>query len=256
MVKNINYVKLKNCVVDEISIRKNTTDVDLTPTKDIWQLDSYLIAKFLGNFDAGNLGSNGLPITEFKIKRRRVDSFNVVVIALIPRAENNLSFLDKSARSGVTYEYEVIPLSNQIEGMGYTVQIKCEFDYWWLSNVDDDETYPFMANLEVSEISTNTQRHTYEGFNQFPTVAYGDQQYQSGSITAILLDTLFETSFNYRKRVENFVNNRKQKLLKSPEGDLWMVDTHSSRRKPMTELAQNNISILTFEYTEVDRNEE
>lgn len=252
MISDINYIELKNCIIDELHVRKNTNNVNLAPTKDVWQIDTYIIASFLGNLNAGNVGLSGLPITNFRIKRRRIDDTNSVTLDTIPRVDGDAHYLDHSARSGISYEYEVIPMSNSIEGLAYSIQVKCEFDYWWLSNIDDGETYPFMANLEVGDIATNTQRYVYSGFNEFPTIAYGEEQYQSGSITAILLDTLFETSFDYRTKVERFINNKKPKYLKSSEGDLWIVDTHTSRRQPQPELSQKNISYLTFEYTEID----
>lgn len=256
MISNINYIELKNCIIDELHVRKNTNNVNLAPTKDVWQIDTYIIASFLGDLNAGNVGLSGLPITNFKIRRKIVGSTNLVTLDTIPRVDGDACYLDHSARSGILYEYEVVPLSNSIEGMAYSIQIKCEFDYWWLSNVDDGETYPFMANLEVSDIATNKQRHLYDGFDEFPTISYGNQRYQSGSITAILLDTLFETSYDYRTKVERFINNEKPKYLKSPESDIWIVDTHTSRRRPLINISQQNVSYLTFDYTEIAKIEE
>lgn len=253
MIKNINYIELKNCIASELNIRKDTQNINLTPTKDVWQIDTYLLGKFQSNLEAGNVGLGGLPITDFRIKRRRIDSTRFIELGIIPKGtDDNFYYLDTTPRAGVVYEYEVSPMSNDIEGDTFSVQIGVKFDYWWLSNVDDGESYPFFANLEVSDINMNTQRHIYEGFNEFPTIAYGNQKYQSGTISAILLDSFLETSYNYRDKVEKFINNRKPKYLKSSQGDIWIVDTHSSRRKPFIELAEN-ISSVTFDWTEINK---
>ncbi len=249
MIQNINYIEIKNCIVDRIHIRQNVQNPDLTPNKEDWQFDSILLAKFLGNLEAGNVELGGLIIDNWKIRRRRIDITQLIEIANIPSGnDGNLYYLDLSPRAGVIYEYDVSPMSGDIEGQSYAVQIECKFDYWWLS--DGEESYPFFGNLEVSDINTNMQRHEYLGFNPFPIISYGNAKYRSGSITAILLDTFLDTNYNYREKVLNFINNKKPKLLKSPYGDLMIVDTHTSSRKQYTELIEN-ISSVTFNFTEI-----
>lgn len=248
---NFYLVEIKNAIVDEIYISK---DGDITDTsKKDWVLDTFLNAKFLGDLEAGNVGLGNLPIDKWKIRRRNIDSTSFKELDVIDMGiDENFYYLDTSPRSNVVYEYEVIPMSGDIEGIPHTIQILVEFDYWWLSDIDTDECYPLFANLEVSEITQNTQRILYEGFNEFPIVAYGTQKYASGTITAILLDSFFQTSKNYRDQVESFINNKKRKYLKSPKGDVWIVDTHSSRRKPYTNVI-DDISTITFDWTEVDK---
>jgi hypothetical protein len=126
----------------------------------------------------------------------------------------------------------------------------CKFDYWWLT--DENESYPFFANLEVSDINNNMQRYVYEGFNEFPTISYGVGKYQSGTITAILMDNFLtvNTSVAYRDSVMKFINNKKPKYMKNPDGDIWMVDTRVSKYKIFTETVQN-LSQVTFDWTEI-----
>lgn len=248
-INNINYVEIKNCKIEELHIRENTSNIDLSSTKKFWQIDSYLLAKFQNNLEGGNVDLGGLTIDNWKIRRRRIDSTQFKELGVVSTAiDDSFYYLDYTPRAGVTYEYTVTPMSGDIEGQPQTVQIEFNFDYWWLT--DGIESYPFFLNLEVSDISTNQQRYVYEGFNEFPTVSYGNQQYQSGTITAILLDTFLETSYNYQKQVESFINNHKKKYMKNPNGDLFIVDTNSSKRKIYTELVEN-ISAITFDWMEV-----
>ena len=141
-------------------------------------------------------------------------------------------------------------MSGDIEGLPHSVQIKVTFDYWWIS--DGDEAYPLFANLELSDIDTNIKRHVYEGFDEFPSVAYGKQKYQSGTITTILLDNFLQTNKNYRDKVETFINNKKKKYLKNPQGDIWIVDTHTPRRKIFTNVRQD-LSSVTFDWMEIEK---
>ena len=241
-------IEASNAVYDEIYIDENGDIADTA--KQDWRITTYLKATFQNNLEAGNVSLGGLTINKWKVRRRRIDATSFKTLNIVDVGiDNNFYYLDTSPRTSIIYEYEVIPMSGDIEGIPHTVQIKCEFDYWWLS--DDVESYPFFANLELSEINTNVQRYVYDGFNQFPTISYGNQKYQSGTITAILLDSFLETSKTYRDNVENFINNGKRKYLRSPYGDLWIVDTHSSKRKIFTDIIQD-LSTITFDWQEIE----
>lgn len=244
-------IEAKNAILDEIYVDKNGDITD--PAKQDWRIATYLKAMFQGNLEAGNVDLGGSTIDKWKIKRRRIDTTKFKELTIIPvGTDNNFYYLDTTPRSSITYEYEVIPMSGDIEGIPHTVQIQVEFDAWWLS--DENEAYPFFINIEVSDITTNTLRHEYLGFNKYPIISYGNSKYKSGTITALLLDSFLETSFNYREKVEAFINNDKSKYLRSPYGDVWYVDTHTSRRKPMLGYLLNgsgDISSITFDWVEV-----
>jgi len=248
---NVYQVEFKNVISDELYISqsgdiKNTNKFD-------WQIDTFLKATFQNNLEAGNVTLGGLPIDRWKIRRRKIDDINFKDLAIVPMSsDENFYYLDTSPQTDVIYEYEVIPMSGDIEGVAHVIQIKISFEYWWLS--DEEEAYPFFANLQVSDITTNRQRNEYLGFNKYPIVSYGNAKYQSGTITALLVDSFWETNINYRKKVEDFINNGKPKYLKSPYGDIWRVDTHTCRRTPMIGVLLGNmddISTISFDWVEV-----
>ena len=248
---NFYSVDLKSCIVDEIYI-SNRGDI-LDSSKQNWGLDTYLLARFLGNLEAGNVGLGGLEITNWRIRRREIDGINYKLLATIPETETeNFQYLDYTPRSTITYEYDVTPLAGDIEGVPISVQITFKFDYWWIT--DGTETYPLYLNLEVSDINTNQQRHIYEGFDEFPTISYGDMEYDSGTITAIILDEHLRESPNYRERFKQFIINKKPKILRNPVGDVWIVDTFLPKRKILTELEQSP-SYFTFEWMQIGKDE-
>lgn len=256
------YVELKKGIFDELYISQ---DGDITDTsKKDWVFSTYLKAIFQNHLEAGNVGLSGLQIDRWKIRRRNLDTIKFKELDIIGMGTDaNFYYLDTSPRADVMYEYEVIPMSGDIEGNAHTVQIKISFDYWWLTDTNNDETYPFFANIEVSDINSNIQRHVYDGFDEFPTIVYGKQKYQNGTITAILLDAFVETNKNYRDKVISFLNNRKRKYMKNPYGDIWVVDTYVSKRKTfegfvfnMEQQQTSDISSVTFEWQEVAKYEE
>ena len=248
------YVELKNGLFDELYIAKDNNIADTS--KSNWTLSTYLKATFLNNLEAGNVELGGLIINKWKIRRRKLDSINFKQLNIVDMGtDENFYYIDTSPRSDIMYEYEIIPMSGDIEGSAHTVQIKISFDYWWISDIDTEETYPFFANLEVGDINNNIKRFVYEGFDEFPTISYGKQKYQSGTITALLLDNFLETNKNYRDKVEAFLNNRKRKYLKNPNGDIWVIDTYTTKRTPYTQVIED-ISSISFEWQEVAKYEE
>lgn len=250
--ENIYSAELKNVIVDDFYISKDGVLTD--KTEPIWTIDTYLLAKFEdGSLEAGNVINNNLEINNWRVRRRPINSIIYKELATIPiSTEGNFYYLDYTGRSGVIYEYEITPMAGDIEGTPTTITVKCEFDYWWIS--DDTQSYPLYANIEISDITTNIQRHIYEGFDIFPTISYGNQKYQSGTITAMLFDGNLQASKEYRDLVEAFINNKKIKYLKSPKGDIWVVDTHSSKKKLETSY-EDDICTITFDWCEVASND-
>lgn len=240
-------VELKNVISDELYVSQSG-DIYNTAKFD-WDINTFLKAMFQNDLEAGNVTLGGLVIDRWKIRRRNIDSVRFKDLGIVSMGtDENFYFLDTTPRSDIIYEYEVIPMSGDIEGIAHIIQIKINFEYWWLT--DEVESYPFFANIEVSDINTNTQRHEYLGFNQYPIISYGNAKYKSGTITALLLDSFLETNFNYREKVEAFINNRLPKYLKSPYGDIWYVDTHTSKRKQMLNIPQE-LSSISFDWVEI-----
>ena len=246
-----NDIKYQTQIYDEVLIKR---DEEITTSdKYEWDINTYLLAKFLNNLEAGNVGLGGLTIDQWKVKRRKITSTNFEELGIVPMGnDENFYFLDTSPQASVTYEYEVIPMAGDIEGQVFTTQIECNFEYWWISD-GQDESYPLFANFEISDIIINKQRHQYDGFNEFPTISYGNQKYKSGTITAYLFDSFVETNRTYRDNVINFINNGQKKYIRNPYGDVWIVDTHTSKYKLYTQYAEDNISSITFEFTEIDK---
>jgi hypothetical protein len=234
-------VELQKVIVDEISIKKSGLTTDTTHQE--WDLSTILIAKFLNNLEAGNIGMNGLEITGWKIRRRRVDNTSIQELTTIEN-QGDLYYIDYTPSATITYEYEVVPMSGDIEGQPTTVTIKSEFERWFLT--DNIETYSFYVNLDISDLPRNIQRYIYEGFNQYPIVSYGTLQYDSGTISALLMNDNLE----YRKKVLDFINNRKPKYLKNPSGDIWYVDTYDSKRRIMTDTIEQ-WSTISFDWIEI-----
>lgn len=158
MVENINNVKIKNCICDELHIREATSSIDLSSMKKDWQIDTFLLAKFQNDLEAGNVGLGGLVVDNWKIRRRRLDSTSFVNLGTQSTGvDGNFTYIDHQTRNGITYEYEVILMSGDIEGQPKTIQVACELEYYWIS--DENESYPLFVEFKPSQIQTNIQRN-------------------------------------------------------------------------------------------------
>lgn len=245
---------MQNVYYDEIVIT-GTTFADIKDnTRPEWSIHTYLLAKFENDLEGGNVSLGGLEITHWKIRRRKITNLNFIDLDIVPTAQDgNFYYIDRTPVTSVIYEYEVIPLSGDIEGEAFTTQIECNYQHWWIT--DGEESYPLYANLEVSDITTNMPRHIYEGFDEFPIISYGTQRYQSGRITAWILDGNAETSKTYRENLIRFLNNKKPKHLKSPKGDVWIVDTHTVSHKYHLNLyrgdKEDDVCSVDFSWTEI-----
>lgn len=252
-------LSMRNVYYDEVIIT-STAFADITDnTREEWSIHTYLLAKFQNDLESGNVSLGGLEITHWKIRRRKITSLNFMDLATVPTAQDgNFYYMDRTPVTSIIYEYEVIPMSGDIEGDAFTTQIQCDYQYWWIT--DNEESYPLFANLDVSDISTNVQRHVYEGFDEFPTISYGTQKYQSGVITTYIIDGNLDTSKTYRENLIKFINNKKPKTLKSPKGDIWIVDTHTESHKFHEGLyrgdKEDDVCSISFSWMEIHKAED
>lgn len=84
-ITKINYIEMKGCIVDEVHVRERTdSSINLSPTKDQWQVDTFLLAKFLNNLEAGNIDNAGLELVNFAIKRRKVSELDSITLGYLP----------------------------------------------------------------------------------------------------------------------------------------------------------------------------
>lgn len=263
MITNINKIEIKNCIVDELHVRERTDqNINLSPSRDDWQIDTYALAKFAGNLEAGNIENNGLEVVKFAIKRREVNELNSITLEYVNYEEGKPIDVVDYTQGNREYIYSVVPIvENGLEGTPNEVRIQSDFVGWWLVDRDTKNLLGFdmsIGSVENVELQLNQGRTVVETLNKYPHVYRDPRQYHTFSLSTVIIPSEFERSgASYDQILNNFINNHKPFLVKSDTGLLFVCDVSTPRHSsPKNTWRGHDYIELTLDFIEVqDYNE-
>lgn len=272
-INGIDFMVLTNAIYNELYV-SNRYD-DFGSEIPAWDYDTIMHAKFNGNLHAGNVDYYPEEVEYMRIKRRVKGTYewvNLFEIRIEKSEDLKFEKFDKYARGNTMYEYAMVPVIRQIEGGNdkegnvNICEVKSEFYDTFLSEKD----ISFHTQVEVS-LSLNKNHPTLVVapiHRKYPYVfGNGNANYYSGSISAVwveldkLCDYAQEMSWNdaygivwrnnwdYRNRLMEFLCNGKPKILKMPDGRMWMVAITETPTESVS--FHNDAPTTTFQWTEI-----
>lgn len=139
------------------------------------------------------------------------------------------------------------------------------FNFTLLKQQQDNSHWSFGLNCQENSITLNQNKAPVATFARFPKYTIGDNNYHSGSFSALLGEynnLFYQDNINKVNLWNAFIQNNKVYLYKNRKGDVMIIAIDSnSTREYMNEVANyydNNGEINTypttinFNYTEVD----
>ena len=235
---------ITNGIFDHLYITNDVDAVYNTTKPDGWDYDTIINVDFDGNIAGGNAGpiSN---VTEVKIKRRPVGTFDWTTIKVIPindPSELTFIFNDNLALNNTNYEYAFVPVTEGVEG-AYTVeQVLAQFRGVFIC--DDQDIYRFYYGTQYG---TGTQTQTigvYNTFNRkYPVVITNAAlNYMTGSVSGRVMPVNYaediydqETGEKIdthkidpndvrirRDQLLQFLTNKKPKIIKDWNNNAWL----------------------------------
>ncbi|WDV47037.1 hypothetical protein PV797_04875 [Clostridiaceae bacterium M8S5] len=247
---NINDIKIKNAVFDEVGLFDGSGDSANERSK--WSSHTVFIAKLKDNLEAGNISLDEHDISGLKVKRKKSESNTYVDLATVNYVPNSMmTYLDYFASSNTDYDYAVVPVSTSgIEGIINITPTKPMFDGWWLIDCDDPDKnhFHFYYNLKDVNISTHQDRTVLNTFSKYPKVYYGQKYAKHGSLSGLLLPDDGNVVTQLRK-LEDMINKHKPLLLKDSMGRCFYVDVSAPSMVAMQR--PNDISSISINWVEV-----
>jgi len=218
---NINLDEMQ--IVDEDISDNDILDYDLYQT---WLLTTIMYATFDNTLEAGNIRNSDLPITHWRISRRRVGETQYTTIDTVEAGVNY--YTDYSVRSSIDYEYAVFPLSNGIFGSPIGGIGMVQFFGWKLSNLSGSTSFSFDMEIDTDNIRTIEDRTKLDNYSQFPLISRGLTKYNEGKIKCIpyeIVSNNIEVNNDVLEELETFINDGEVKILRNGSGKAWQVDT-------------------------------
>lgn len=254
----ISNIEFKNCILDEVHIRQKVSDIDISTAKETWQLDTYLLAKFLNNFEAGNVDNEGLLITSFRIKRRNLGELNSITLAEIPydpESTQTLIYYDYTAPVG-DLVYSIEPVGeNELPAKPNEVIHESLFTGVWLVDKTDNFTFGFWMQLGngLSNLNVALQQKRIEidTFDDYPGVYYFPGEHHRFTVSALVNPT--DYSITEWRRIINKITQHVPLIVKSGSGDIYVCDVHSPQKSTwlINAYRKKDPVIITVECVEI-----
>lgn len=235
---DIGKLEYKDVILDEIYVTKNILLGFNWQVSNEWDFDTYLHATFENSLHGGNVEFNKTTISAIKIKKRFVGDLQYKTIyerRIDPMDESpdfSIEFYDflEPSNKSIEYAYVYVTSEDGKERYSATSIIDSKFDSYFICS-PDGTIYPMIANVD-NNVTLNRKTNLIESpGRKYPyVVRNGITKYYSGNLTVsffemddnckINTDNLWE----FRREIDEFLSNGEPKLLKSFDGEIWMVD--------------------------------
>lgn len=230
---DIPTMRLRNMMADELYATRKVLIHFNWQIPDTWDFDTYLHAEFRDSTLAGNVDYSSSIVTSVKIKKRYAGDFTWQTIyekEIHSDNDFNIEFYDyyEPANRDIEYAYVAV-VSNADANVVYTVTIHSDFADYFI--VEKDESHPLIVNMVNTPTYNRESATIVSPGRKYPYVVNnGIARYYSGTIEVVFIemdehcDLDLENGWSYRNRIDQFLANGHPKILKSFEGDMWMVN--------------------------------
>lgn len=244
-VTPIKSVTLRNANFEYLNATKNKLD-DLPHSLPIEWMSHTIMDVDFQNLNAGNLGFISEAVSRILVQRIRTDIPGewITLFEIPVESQNELKFVvnDFTNVAGARYKYRFLPILRQgdieIEGSGVpTNEIYSNFDGVFIC--DQDTFIKLYAGVDYGTIQATQVTGVHDTLNnKYPIiVANSNAGYKTGSISATILNKdygelnpLTNSKFDlderkileHKKEIEEFLLNKKPKILKDYAGNIWL----------------------------------
>lgn len=182
---------------------------------------------------AQGIGLTTTPISELLIKRRKYGDFEWTVLHSFEMKASEIvkqQWADYMAQSGQVYEYAVSVRANKLESDVLLVKIDTYSNGVFIT--DGDSTYRLYEGVAYGSAERVQKVGIFEPFGkQYPVVVSNAKtNYDTGSFSGYILPDDFMSTGKVdrqaivikRNAILNFLNNKKAKILKDFNGNIWL----------------------------------
>ena len=239
-----------------------------------WNDSTSLYANFSNEESRLMAGDSAIigNINGYEVYRRKYNESNAEYIGTIQKSEENINdlMIDYAVRNGVEYTYYLFPNSEETESGTQlspfvTKQLSIDVPYWSLFIVDEtdeenvyymDKMFKFELNLQIDDMTNNTQVSISQNFTKYPTLQYGSSNYWSGSLSS-LCGFIASNCVDYIQNVnmiselKSIASDTRRKFLKDTSGNLWEVNVSAPITISTENMSLQDVKTWKFSWVEV-----
>lgn len=231
IASDISTITLSNMILDELYVTKNVLLSFNWKIPVDWDFHTYLHALYHGDTYAGNITYSESIVQKIKIKKRYVGEFNWNTIyekEIHSNEDFAIEFYDYYSPSKQMVEYAYVAIIGGAESTPISSSVQSEFESYFIC--DKDASYPMILDT-ANEVELNRSTSVIQTIgSKYPyVVTNGTMKYYSGTLTATFIelkDDDFDVAHGwvYRNQLDEFLSNGNAKIIKSFEGQMYMVN--------------------------------
>lgn len=239
--EDVNEITMQNGIFDELYANVNkqvTWDGVIT---DEWDFNTRIHAYFKGDLYGGNVSFTSEVVSSILVKKRKKGELqwqSYFEVEINSNEDFNFIRNDYLCRNGYEYQYCMVPTLNGIEGeypSNHNISsIKSEFDGIFIIEKDKAYHSTLNTNVNVSRVFSSSVIEPKGRIR--PIVVYnGDINYRSFNVEGLFIqfdeetcDFEFIRNDSYREQVDDFLTNKKTKVLKSVDGYIALINVVDS----------------------------
>ena len=230
VTENFNVLQATAVAISKIEIDINKNGNDTIPTK--WDYSTILMTDFTNNLFGGNLHYATEQTSFIKIKKRFKGDFEWQTIYEKPIQKDsdfNIEIYDYLEPSDTNIEYAFVPINSStgLEGSFIINEVYSEFEGYFF--VEKERVFQAYLNTENTKtLNRESSTQTTLGRKYPFVIENGMANYYSGTLQATFLPlkdcefTLNQAS-KYEMLVDEFLSNKKSKILKDFMGNMWII---------------------------------
>lgn len=255
---NTEIAEISNAVFDEIYMDSNT-DLAYDTTIPEWGYTTILDAKFQNNILAGNVDFTLDSISGMFIKKRKAGDYKWTTIHYVPiqtQEDFDFYFNDIVVAAETTYEYAAVPIVNNAEGTYQTIFVDVCYDGCFI--IDPTHGYQVIGELKRSNLTRKVPVNVIETVHSpFPFVHYySESKYDQFTVSGWFVERdkktyMFDSlnGWKYREAVREFLSNRRTKIVKWYDGQIYMACVTSDPSE--SEGAFNEHVTTSIQFTQI-----
>lgn len=256
-VSKISSITLKNGIFDDLYITKETDSIYSAQIPKDWDFDTILHTLFQGTLHAGNVDYTISSVSEMRVKRREVGTYDWVTLYQIPIShvdDFNFERMDMTARAKTWYEYSLVPVINNVEGNLNINKVYSDYDGIFI--VGSDEIFGTYLNTSISVQNNHISSSVTTLGRKYPyIVSSSKSNYTSGNISGtfiefdrVVSELVPKEGWKYRKRLMDFFGDGKPKIIKVHDGRMWMSSIIGSPSESAP--AHEDMPVSSIEFVE------
>lgn len=250
-VENINHAALHTGSYDGI-YATHDTKMDMTYNlRSEWDMNTIFASEYTNGINAGNVDFSLSTVSHLAVKKRKSGTFkwNTIFVKKVDSLEDfYIAGIDTFNAGNTFYQYALVPILNNTEG-GYSI-VEAFSDFEGLYLLEKDTVYGTILDIKCDTQRNHSVIRQNPLFGRYPKAVYNSNaNYESGTVEGYFCkfnahtdEYSPEDSFAYRKRLTDFLTNKKPKILKLHDGRMWLInidessisdseDTHCLHRK-------------------------